>query len=37
MQLTRYAQTVAAKDTELKLVYAKVRALEERVATLAAA
>jgi hypothetical protein len=37
MNLTRYAQTVAAKDTELQIAYAKVEALEKRVATLAAA
>jgi hypothetical protein len=35
--LTRYGQTVQAKETELKLAYAKVTALEQRLATLAAA
>jgi hypothetical protein len=37
LNFERYARTVAAKDTELKVAYAKIDALEKRVATLAAA
>jgi hypothetical protein len=36
MHFTRYAQAVTAKDTELKVAYAKIDALEKRLATLAA-
>jgi hypothetical protein len=37
MNLERYGRTVAAKDTELQIAYAKLDALEKRVAALAAA
>jgi hypothetical protein len=37
LNFERYARAVAAKDTELKVAYAKVEALERRLATLAAA
>jgi hypothetical protein len=36
LQLTRYAQALRDKDTELNLAHAKVEALERRLATRAA-
>jgi len=37
LNLERYGRTVAAKDTELRVAYAKLAALEQRLAALAAA